>query len=230
MLLLLVTPALVSAQTGCSQYILLKDGASYELLTYDKKDKQTGRVLYQVKEVDKSGGKTEATIHSQMYDQKDKLTTEGNFKIGCDGGSIWMDMRSLMNPEMMESYKDMELTVEGDKMLYPNQLEAGQKLGDGTMTMKMKDKNSGRDMMTMVMKVVDRTVEGKENIKVPAGSYDSYKIRHNTEMENRAMGMKMPGMRVETVEYYVPELGTVRSETYRNGKLLSYSVLNKVSP
>lgn len=226
-LLLLAVPTY--AQTDCSDYQLLRENATYELLSYNNKDRQTGRMTYNVTNVDRTGDRVEATIHSQVYDNKDKLATEGDFKIGCENGAIWMDMRSLMNQQnAMEGQPDMEMTMQGDKMLYPNNLQAGQKLEDGTMTMEMKNKGNGQSMMTMVMKVTDRTVEGKESIKVPAGTYDSYKIRYNTEMENRAMGMKMPGMRIETVEYYVPEIGMVRSETYRNGKLQSYTVLSKI--
>ncbi|MCX2742096.1 TapB family protein [Pontibacter anaerobius] len=225
-LMLLVLPA--KAQTACSDYQLLRENAKYELLSYNQRDKQTGRMTYNVTNVDRSGDKVEATIHSQVYDDKGKLATEGDFKVGCENGSIWMDMNSLMNQNQMGAQQNMEMTMEGDKMLYPTGLQAGQKLEDGTITMEMKDKGSGQNMMTMVMKVTDRTVEGKESIKVPAGTYESYKIRYNTEMENRAMGMKMPGMRMETVEYYVPEVGMVRTETYRNGKLMSYTVLSKI--
>lgn len=217
------------AQSSCSDYLLLRENAKYELLTYDQKDRQTGRMTYHVRETDTSGDKVEATIQSQVYDNKGKLATEGDFKVGCEDGSIWMDMRSLMNRQnAMEGQPDMEMTVEGDKMLYPGNLQPGQTLEDGSMTMEMKNKGNGQSMMTMVMKVTDRKVEGKEGIKVPAGTYDSYKIKYNTEVENRAMGMKMPGMRLETVEYYVPGIGMVRSETYRNGKLQSYTVLSKI--
>lgn len=225
-LVLLAVPC--QAQTTCADYQLLRENATYELLSYNHKDKPTGRMTYHVKEVDRSGDKVQATIHSQVYDDKGKLATEGDFKIGCEGGSIWMDMNSLMSQGQMGAQQNMEMTMQGDRMLYPSNLQAGQKLEDGTMTMEMKDKGNSQSMMTMVMKVTDRTVEGKESIKVPAGTYDSYKIRYNTEMENRAMGMKMPGMRMETVEYFVPEVGVVRSEAYRNGKLQSYTVLSKI--
>ncbi|WP_276499560.1 hypothetical protein [Pontibacter litorisediminis] len=216
------------AQTDCADYQLLRENTKYELLNYDRKDRQTGRIVYNVTNVENSGDKVEATIHSQVYDEEGKLATENDFKIGCENGSISMDLNSLMGPNMMGTYKEMEMAVEGNKLLYPSNLQAGQKLEDGTMTMEMKDKESGQKAMTMVMKVTNRTVEGKESVTVPAGTYDSYKIRYNTDMENRAMEMKMPGMRMETVEYYVPEIGTVRTETYRNGKLLSYTVLSKV--
>ncbi|MEJ8801327.1 TapB family protein [Pontibacter sp. H249] len=225
-LVFLVAPA--KAQ-NCSDYMLFNNNAQYEILTYNGKDKLMSKATYQVSDVNKNNDKVEATIKTKVYDNKDKLSSEGEFTVGCDGGTVSMDMSSMMSSDMMEAYKNMEVTMEGDKMLYPSNLTAGQKLEDGVMTVTVKDKSSGQVMSTMVMKVMDRTVEGKESIKVPAGTYDSYKIKQSTEMENRAMGIKMPGMRVQTIEYYVPNIGMVRSESYRNGKLVSYSVLSKAS-
>lgn len=226
-LILAAIPA--QAQTDCSDYQLLRENAKYELLSYDQKDRQIGRMSYNVTDVNRSGDRVEATIHSQVYDDKGKLATESDFKVGCENGSIWMDMSSLMNKHnAMQGQPDMEMSMEGDRMLYPKNLKAGQKLEDGTMTMKMKNKGNSQSMMTMVTKITNRTVEGKESIKVPAGTYEAYKIRYNTDMENRAMGMKMPGVSMETVEYFVPEIGMVRTETYRNGKLQSYTVLSKI--
>ncbi|GAB3194378.1 hypothetical protein ABID22_000234 [Pontibacter aydingkolensis] len=229
--LLIVAIAVVNPvrAQNCNDYMLLNNNATYEILTYNSKDKLESRATYHVKNVNRNNGKLEATIETKVYDKKEKLSSEGEFTVGCDGGAISMDMRSMMNPDMMEAYKNMEVSMEGNKMLYPGNLQAGQKLEDGTMTVTVKDKSSGQNMSTMTMKIMDRTVEGKESIKVPAGTYNSFKISQNTEMENRAMGMKMPGMRVQTVEYYVPGIGMVRSETYRNGKLMSYSVLSKAN-
>ncbi|WP_242926411.1 TapB family protein [Pontibacter vulgaris] len=221
-------PTKLRAQDNCSDYLLLRENAQYEILTYSSKDKLMSRAAYQVKDVSKSGDKIEATVQSKVYDNKDKLNTEGEFTVGCSNGSIWMDMRSMVNPDMMEAYKNMEVSMTGDKMLYPSELKAGQKLEDGTLNIEVKDKSSGQAFSNMTMKITDRTIEGKESIKVPAGTYDAYKISQNTQMENRAMGMRMPGMRVQTIEYYVPNMGMVRSESYRNGKLMSYSVLSKV--
>lgn len=228
-LLIAAVLAMPAEAQNCSDYMLLSNNAQYEILTYNNKDKLMSKATYLVTNVNRNNDRVEATVQTKVYDNKDKLSSEGEFTIGCDGGTISMDMRSMMNPDMMEAYKNMEVSMEGDKMLYPGNLQAGQKLEDGTMTITVKDNSSGQTMSTMTMKVLDRTVEGKESIKVPAGTFDSFKIKQNTEMENRAMGMKMPGMRMQTVEYFVPKIGMVRSESYRNGKLMSYSVLNKVN-
>lgn len=224
----LAAPASTVAQ-NCNGYLLLTENAEYEILNYNQKNKITGKVLYKVTDVRKQADKTEASIETKMYDDKGKLANEGSYKVGCENGSIWVDMRSLMNPEMLEAYKDMEVRMEGDHMDYPATLTAGQKLKDGSFTIDVVDKGSGQNLSTIVMSVTDRTVGDKERLEVPAGTYEGYKINQDMEVKTRAMGMNMPGARMQTVEWFVPGTGWVKSETYRKGKLMSYSVLNKIS-
>ncbi|MBD1398891.1 hypothetical protein H9Q13_17105 [Pontibacter sp. JH31] len=221
-------PAATIAQ-DCSGYLLLAENAEYEILNYNQRDKLTGKVMYKVTDVRKQGDKSEATIHTKMYDDKGKLASEGSYQVGCESGSIWIDMRSLMNPEMMEAYKNMEIRMEGDHMDYPATLSPGQKLKDGSFTINIVDKGSGQNISTITMAVTDRTVGERQQLEVPAGTYQGFKINQQMEMQTRAMGMKMPGTRMQTVEWFVPGTGWVKSESYRNGKLVSYSVLNKIT-
>jgi len=213
----------------CTGYYLLTNDAEYELLNYDRKDKLTGRVHYKVTSVNSSPTKTEATIHSKIYDNKGKLTTEGDYTVSCQNGSILIDMKSMVNPDMLQAYKNMEVKMQGDQMDYPSSLETGQQLKDGTFTIDVMDKDSGQPLSSIVMNITGRKVGDKESINVPAGAYSAFKINQDMEMRTKAMGMNMPATRIQTVEYFVPGVGMVRSESYRNGKLLSYSVLNKVS-
>ncbi|NDK56464.1 TapB family protein [Pontibacter fetidus] len=213
----------------CAGYYLLKNNTEYELINYDKKDKLTGRVLYKVTSVNSSPGKTEATIHSKILDEKGKLTTEGDYTVSCQDGSMLIDMRSMVNPDMLAAYQNMEVKMEGDQMDYPSTLTTGQKLKDGTISIDVLDKQSGQPLTSMVMTITGRTVGNTESINVPAGAYNAFKINQDLELQTKAMGMKMPATRMQTIEYFVPGVGLVRTETYRNGKLLAYSVLNRIS-
>ncbi|PVY44227.1 TapB family protein [Pontibacter virosus] len=213
----------------CNGYMLLTENAEYEILNYNQRNKLTGRVLYKVTDVRRDGNKSEATVHTQMYDEKGKMANEGSYQVGCESGSIWVDMRSLMNPDMMEAYKNMEIKMEGDHMDYPASLSPGQQLKDGSFTINVIDKGSGQNMSTITMQVTGRTVGNKESLEVPAGTYEGFKINQDMEVQTRAMGLKMPGTRMQTVEWFVPGTGWIKSETYRNGKLMAYSVLSKIN-
>ncbi|EJF11837.1 hypothetical protein [Pontibacter sp. BAB1700] len=76
----------------------------------------------------------------------------------------------------------------------------------------------------------DRTHCGQQRAAGGAGrTYEGFKINQDMEVQTRAIGMKMPGTRMQTVEWFVPGTGWIKSETYRNGKLMTYSVLNKIN-
>jgi hypothetical protein len=224
----LATPTIANAQ-DCKGYLLLTENAEYEILNYNQRNKLTGKVLYKVTDVRNQGDKSEATIHTKMYDDKGKLSNESSYQVGCENGSIWIDMRSLMNPDIMEAYKNMEVKMQGDHMDYPATVSPGQKLKDGSFTIDVVDKESGQNFSSIVMSVTGRTVGDRQQLEVPAGTYEGFKINQDMEVQTRAMGMKMPGTRMQTVEWFVPSTGWVKSESYRNGKLQSYSVLSKIN-
>jgi hypothetical protein len=221
-------PTLTYAQ-HCDSYYMLSNNSEYELLNYDKKDNLTGKVQYKVTAVNSTPAKTEAVVHSKIFDDKGKMVSEGDFTVNCQNGIVSIDMRSMMNQDMMKAYPDMEVKMHGDFIDYPTTLTSGQKLKDVTYTIDVLDKNSGQALSSIIMNITGRTVGSKENVAVPAGNYSGYKINQDMEVRTKAMGVNMPASRLQTVEYFVPGLGMVRSETYRNGKLMSYSVLNKVA-
>jgi hypothetical protein len=47
-----------------------------------------------------------------------------------------MDMESFISQQSKDAYKDMDLKIEGNTLDYPSDMEAGDKLADGTVTMK----------------------------------------------------------------------------------------------
>jgi hypothetical protein len=220
-------PVRVMAQ-DCSGYYMLHNNAEYELANYDKKDKLTGRVQYKVTSVNSSPAKTEATLHSKVFDEKGELATESDYIVTCQNGGILIDIRSMMDPEMFAAYQNMDVKMHGDHLNYPLMLTTGQKLDDGTFTIDVLDKQSGQALTSIVMNITERTVGDKESIHVPAGAYSAFKINQDMEMQTRAVGINMPATRLQTVEYFVPGVGMVRSEAYKNGKLQSYTVLNKI--
>jgi len=225
----IVLPTQNTQAQDCTGYYLLTNNSEYELLNYDRKDKLTGKVHYKVTSVNSSPAKTEATIHSKIYDNKGKLTTEGDYTVSCQDGNILIDMRSMVNPDMLAAYKNMEVKMQGDQMDYPATLTTGQQLKDGTFTIDVLDKESKQPLSSTTMTVTGRKVGEKESINVPAGAFNAFKINQDMEMRTKAMGMNMPATRLQTVEYFAPGVGMVRSEAYRNGKLMSYTVLNKLN-
>jgi hypothetical protein len=215
----------------CSGFYPLVKGKSYELQNFSGKDKKTGRNVFTVKEVSQTGKKTEAQMSSQVFDEKDKTISNSEYKVICEKDAIFVDMRSMMNnSQQNQMYKDMDVKTEGKFLETPSKLQIGQKLPDGEMQMVMADKKSGASKFVITLTNTNRTVEGKETVTVPAGTFECFKIKYQSTMQTKMVeiSMNMPKFEFNVIEYVAPGKGIIKTETYnKNGKLIGYSVLSK---
>lgn len=205
------------SQSTCSMYYPFTEGTTFQITSYDKKGKKASVVDYNI--INVSG--TTATINTKISDDKGKEVTTTNYNVICENNVISIDFKSLMNPDLMKQYKDMEMEFEGTNIELPNNIDVGKTLKDANMIMTMK--MSGMNMK-MHMNLIDRKVEGKETVTTPAGTFDCYLITYTMEMK---MGMKYTGM---NKEWIAEGVGMVKSENYnKKGKLMGYSELTKIS-
>lgn len=216
-LTVLLISIMSQAQLTCSQYYPLKEGTTFQITTFDKKDKVTGTVNYIVKDASALKATMEATIH----DEKGKEAVSTEYDIYCMDNGIAIDFKSLMSTEVMEQYKDMEIDMTGTNLEIPNNLSVGQSLPDANMdaTIKVTPIN-----MKMSINMVDRKVESKETITTPAGTFDCIVISYSTEFK---VGLK----RIGTSKQWMAEgVGVVKTEEYnKSGKLVSYTLLTKLN-
>lgn len=211
---------------NCDNFYPLKKGNSFEMQEFDGQNKLTGTNIVVVKDRKEAGGTAEATMQGTHLDAKGKTESSIEFKIKCDGSVFYMDMQSFFNS--MEKQKDMELKMEGGFSEMPiRNLNVGDQLKDAVMKMHMMQK--GEEMGLMVM-TIRRKVEAKQSVTVPAGTFECFKIAVESESAMEMMGMKMPGGKSYSVEYFSPGIGAVKNEFYdKKGKLMHYSVLSKIS-
>lgn len=221
-LLILVTINVSSAQ-DCGEFYPFEEGTVMEFTSYDKKDKQDGKLVYSVtKVIDTPDGK-KASIDFMMYDKKGRLIEIGEnnsteFSVQCNGDKTMIDIESMMlgNP-MLSSYEGMEITMEGNEIMFPNQLKAGQTLPDADLKVTI---NTGVMNINMSSRIYNRKVESREQITTPAGTFDTYVISYDTEFKmgaTRQSGGK---------QWIAKDVGMVKEEHYnKKGKLTSYTVL-----
>jgi hypothetical protein len=106
-------------------------------------------------------------------------------------------------------------------MFIPSDLEPGMELNDGFIEVMVK-----MDYMTTEInaRAFYREVIGKEEVTTPAGTFEAWKIEGNVES-------KFAFMRVafRTVEWYVENIGVVKSESYDNkGKKMGHTELKSI--
>jgi len=205
----------INAQSDCSKFYPLEEGAKYQITSYDKKDKLTGVIDYSVKA---STGDV-ATMSYEMYDDKGEMVVTSEYDVTCTNDGISIDFKSLVAPEVIEQYKDMEVDITGTNLLIPNNLSAGQSLPDADMLMTVKiDPIS----MKLNARVFNRKVEGKETITTPAGTFDCFVITFDHESK---MGIKFSG---SAKQWLAEGVGMVSQVDYnKKGNIISKSLLTK---
>ncbi len=219
--LLLVSTSIFSQSTVCENgYMAFKEGIRMELTHYDSKGRPNSITKQTVKEVDGLDDGFKATIEMESSDEKGKRSTTTSYDVTCKGNSIFIDMRSMLNPEATASTQEMEMEVTGDAMEFPNELTPGQTLPDGNI--EMKASMNGIKLMTIKMNVTNRKVEGNESVTTPAGTFDCIKITQDTDVK------AIFKMKAKTTTWYAIGVGMVKTENYdKNGKVESSTVLTK---
>lgn len=204
-----------------SSYMPYQEGISFELTNYDKKGRESSVAKHTVSSLEEADGGFKATIDMEISDAKGKNLTQGSYTMECREGVIYLDMSSMLDPRTMESFSSMEMEMSGDALQIPNDLEPGQDLPDGTMTMKAS--TGGFGLMTVNLSVTGRKVEAAETITTPAGTFDCVKISQESEM--KAIVKK----KFRSASWYAKGIGMVKSENYDSkGNVESSTLLTKL--
>jgi len=119
----------------CPMYYPDMENAVLEYKQYDKKGGLTGSSVQKVTNIRKAAGTTEVTVTAESFDAKGKSLGTAQLTARCEGGVYYIDMKNYMNQQSMESYKDMEMTVEGGNLELPASMKAGDLLKSGDMKM-----------------------------------------------------------------------------------------------
>lgn len=189
-----------------------------EYTTFSKKGKVESITENTVRVITENDDALEAEVGTVLKDKKGKESYTGTYQVFCKNGKLLMDVNSMFNPVMQQSFSGYEVTIEGDALTFPNDLAVGQDLPDASST--ITTAASGINIASMDIEITDRKVEGKATISTDAGTYECFKISQTSNIK------MMISRSYSTVEYFAEGVGVVRSETYdQRGKLQSYMEL-----
>ncbi len=202
----------------CEGYFPIKKGAFIETKNYDAKGKLSGTNQQTILAVEPLATGLSIKVKSDQFDSKDKPVGSSELGMRCENGVFFIDMKNFLDPSTMEGMKDMEMTVDGLDLEYPNLLQVGQTLRDGDILIKFM--SGGMTVMSMSVKIYNRKVEAMESITTPAGSFDCYKLTYDMDVKSI---MKMT---VKATQWVTKNVGAVKTESFdKNGKLVGYSLL-----
>jgi len=210
------------AQNDCSIFYPFTEGSISEITSYDSKGKPAATMDYLVTAVTRSGDKEIATISASIKDADGKSIADTTYDMSCDGEVISLDFKSMVNPQVFEQYKDMDVKMNGTNLEYPNNLSTGQTLPVASLQIQI---SMGGIKINMDTTIKNRKVEGTENVTTPAGTFDCYVITYDSFVKAAGINQTTQGK-----QWISKGVGMVKQENYnKKGKISGSSMLTKFS-
>lgn len=137
------------------------------------------------------------------------------------------EMQMAIPQQQMEAFKNGKEKFEHTYIEYPNKIEAGQTLRDTEFKMDI-EMNGGMNS-TVNFKQLNRKVENKESVTTRAGSWKAYVITYDKNFQTKMGGIGLPAFNFTVKEWFVPNLGIVKTETYaKGGKLIGSTQITSI--
>lgn len=213
--------SLFSMAQECSSYFAFQKGMKIELTSYDKKDKLSATLKYEVLDYKPVNGGFSLVFATETYDPKGKLLVKGESYGKCNNGDYLTDVRNISS-EMIPKSADIKMNIDGDQMAYPTNMKVGDKLKDANIKVSS-SLASGMTLMNITASIFDRKVDSFETIETPAGKFDCLKITYT-------LNVKFMGNRtLSCTEYLAKGIGVVKQEQFDDkGKKQSSLILTKL--
>lgn len=206
----------------CQDFFPQKEGVVLHYVNYDKKDKLSGSSEMSFKEKKQGSDFTSVIFTSTYSDKKGEAQYENEVEVDCKDGVLYFSSSKFLDPSTMSAYESMEVEVDASHMEMPLNAKAGTELQDGSVTAVVS--NNGMKLVTISVNVFNRKIEAIETMDTPAGSFECIKSSYDALTE-----IGFVKVNISAVEWYCPDVGTIRSESYnKNGKLMSYTVLESI--
>jgi len=207
----------ISFAQDCGYYSL-STGMVTAYQNLDAKGKVASTVRTTCLDVNKVGESIIYKIKSEYADAKNKNQSSREYNMKCEDGKFYIDMQSLVDPKSMEAFKDMEISVNSEDLIYPSGLAAGQVLPDANITISAS--TGGMSLMNLVIIITNRQVVGTESVTVPAGTFECFKITYDVETK------MMFKINSKVAEYVNMGVGNVKTETFdKKGNLSATTIL-----
>lgn len=218
-ILLLILVSVTAMAQKCNLYIPDKEGAVLERTFYDTKDKETSKQILTVKKVSNTNEGLKIDVNS-LTTQKDIEPSEVDYTMWCKDGKFFVDMKQFVSKEQVSSFQNT--TVEATEMDYPAEMNVGQTLVDGKITISMVQEGMPMPIKTTI-DILNRRITAQEDITTAAGTFSCYKIEYDLQIKI------MMKIQIKAAEWIAQDIGTVKSESYnKKGKLTGYSLLTQI--
>ena len=203
----------------------MSEGTIIEQTSYNAKGKEESKSISKIIKRAEKGNTIEATLQAQVYDNKDKLISDGEYVIICENGIFSMDLSGIVPSDAWNNYENMTVKIDGGFMDFPTNPTPGDKLDDSKMSVNIE--NAGMAIMSITVDIINRKVETKEQVTTPAGTFDCVVFTYDMVT---TMGGILP-MKVTTSskDWFAKNAGMIKQESYdKKGNLSGYTLLTNL--
>lgn len=221
-LLILLSSALAFGQRDYS-YVPSKRNFKAKYVTYDHKNRELYTEIWQLssKTKDKHGS-LKFNIESEITTAKQN-TFYQYFHFTNKDSIFFMGSEQYLDPIKLDSYQKMVVKINADSVMLPLKPKIGQILPEATCQANIL-RGTGSILMSMNVLLINRKVDGKENIETPAGKFNCYRI--STE---KICFSGISKSKTKIIEWYAINVGLVRMEEHhKNDNLINYKVLESI--
>lgn len=221
-------PVAIVQANSCREMAFFQVGAEILAKNYDKNGIETSSQLTRVLEVNEADGFTVAKVEGINREARTNQETKVFYSYRCNGKAVFLDIASMYRTEA----KNADDTFQSGEFEFPLEVKVGETLPEISSSM---ESEYGGKKMSMTFHITERKVEALEEVSTGAGTWQCYRISNELQVEMDIPGMdpKMKEMMVQmqsqnkmtAITWFAPELGVVKSESYKNGELESSNQL-----
>jgi len=210
-----------------SNFFPLIQGNSLEMFYYDANNSYYAKTVAAMQNVQKiSGSDIQGTLDTKDYDSKNNLIDDTKYTVKLGSNSMSVDMRLFIQP-LPSLPSDVKTKDEIGYVDIPYNLKIGASLDDASTTTNLYRHDSL--VASVIWKFVNRKVEAREKVTVPAGTFDCFKITFQSQTKQKNKKGEQDVNTENNTWWFSPGTGLVKTATYDNNKNLLYtSVLNKI--
>ncbi|MBA9077489.1 hypothetical protein [Rufibacter quisquiliarum] len=213
--LLAFLPEYLFAQ-DCTQPLGLSKNTEFIYQVTDK-GRENG-ILHNkvVQQMNNQDGVFTTTFKSARMDKNKRTKTIEEFRIRCNGDSIYLDAKLLLREQALKAFDGKDFDFTPKDIAYPKVLAVGQQLPTGKLGVRVRSSNV--DISTISMVASNRKVVAQEKLTTPAGTFDCFKITYQYEVELDARGIALRDV-YQVEEFFSPEHGIIKCQfTNKRGK------------
>ncbi|MEP7377756.1 MAG: hypothetical protein ABI675_30425 [Chitinophagaceae bacterium] len=205
-----------TAQSCAACYFF--DTGEVEMITYDNIGKESGKLIYTISEITKTGNELIASFTAEEKNKSGVSLSKVSGKYKCGNGSLFMDAAVAIPKEQMTPYKDMDILSGVGFVEYPSRLIVGQTFRDTGFTIQVL--NNGSFFTNLTLDQTNRKVEAEVSITNRTGTWDCMKITYTGKFTTNNGSSPATSFDFKCTEWFAPGFGMVKSETYSNTNTL----------